>query len=309
MRKLLLFVLILSTGVTVAYAGEDSRQDDLCTPEHVASEIASLYDDWMLDSSAIGSREEALARLEELNNDIQAVIDLCANIAGPNDPGRTESLGSGTLADPYTYGYAGDTFEGFSLRVINTIRPADNIIRRENMFNDRPQAGQEYIIVELELLCHESNTRRCESNYLDYELTGDSGTIYETTWVVYSNKFEVSTFGGGRGSGGLVFLIRQDDTNLRLLFRENMFSDDFVVYEAEPSLDGGIRIQSSTNVNIRSEPNTVSQVVGSLPPTQSAVAIGRNSDGTWLKIPQGWVFAELVTASGEVESLPVMSTD
>jgi len=304
-----LVIAVLLAGASVVHAGEGSQQDDICTPDYINRQMASLLEPWIEDATSPNQTgEEALARLEELNGEIQALIDLCSNVATA-DERHPDDPGSGTLSDPYAYGYAGDTGEGFSLRVTNTIRPADQIILRENMFNDRPQAGQQYVIVELELLCHESNTGRCESNYLDYELTGDSGTIYESAWVVYSNDFDVSTFGGGSGSGGIVFMIRSDDTNLRLLYKENMFLDDFVVYEAEPSLDGGIPIQSSANVNIRSQPNTSSAVVGSLPAGQPVIAIGRNNDGTWLKVPQGWVFAELVTASGDTDSLPVMSSN
>ncbi|HMM27748.1 MAG TPA: SH3 domain-containing protein [Aggregatilineaceae bacterium] len=309
MRRLLLAVLILATGASAAQAGTNPQQDEICTPEYINAEIAGLYDAWLTTSSENLTSNTSLNHLQELNDDIQAVIDLCANVAAASDPRRTESLGNGTLQDPYAYGYAGDTGAGFSLRVTNTIRPADQIVLRENRYNDRPKAGEEeYVIIGLELLCNESNTRRCEANYFDFELTGDSGTIYEYISVVYKNKFDVSAFGGGSGSGDLVFLIRQGDANLRLLYKESMFQDEFVVYEAEPSLDGGIRIQASANLNIRSEPNTTSAIMGTLPPAQPVIAIGRNSDGTWLKIPQGWVFAELVTTmSGEVETLPVMS--
>lgn len=310
MRRLILAIFVLVTGASIAYARSEPQQGEICTPEYINAEITALYNTWLADASANPTSDDSLARLQEFNDELQAVIELCKNVAAVNDPRRTESLGNGTLQDPYAYGYAGDTGAGFSLRVTNTIRPADQIILRENPFNDRPKVGEEeYVIIGLELLCDESNARRCEADYFDFELTGDSGTIYEYISVVYKNKFDVSVFGGGSGSGDLVFLIRQGDTNLRLLYNKmSIFQDEFVVYEAEPSLDDGIRIQASANLNIRSEPNTTSAIIGTLPPAQPVIAIGRNSDGTWLKIPQGWVFAELVTTvSGEVEMLPVMS--
>ncbi len=309
MKRFFLIALILLANSAVTYAQQNPQQDDICSPEYINIQMTSLIETYITNSRNAETRDDALATAQILDEDIQALLELCANVVNADSPSQTEDLGNGTLTNPYKYGYAGDTGEGFSLRVLRSIRPADQIILRENMFNDRPQEDQEYIIIELELQCDESNTGRCESNYFDFELAGDSGTIYESSYVVYSNEFDVSAFGGGSGTGGLVFMVRKDDTNLRLLYRENMFSDGYIAYEAEPSVDDGIRIQANTNLNIRSEPNTGSVVVGSLSSTEPVIAIGRNGDGTWLQIGQGWVFAELVTTFGDIETLPVTSTE
>jgi hypothetical protein len=178
---------------------------------------------------------------------VQDLNDLWANVAVPGKPGE-ESIGSGTIADPYAFGVAGDTGEGASLRVVGYIRPADNLIRNANMFNDRPGEGEEYIILTVELVCNNDNPDRCESNYLDFELTGNSGTIYSHPFVVYDNEFDVGVFAGGSGQGDLVFLIRQNDTNLKLLYRANMFSNDVVAYEAEPSLSTGVQITATSTL-------------------------------------------------------------
>jgi hypothetical protein len=254
----------------------------------------------------VSDNASALSQLQTMQKALQDLNDLCANVAVPGKPGE-ESIGSGTIADPYAFGVAGDTGEGASLRVVGYIRPADNLIRNANMFNDRPGEGEEYIILTVELVCNNDNPDRCESNYLDFELTGNSGTIYSHPFVVYDNEFDVGVFAGGSGQGDLVFLIRQNDTNLKLLYRANMFSNDVVAYEAEPSLSTGVQITATSNVNVRNGPSTNAAVVGNLPASQAVIAFGRNSNGTWLQIPNGWVFAELVTAAGDIQTLPVTS--
>lgn len=274
---------------------------DTCSPEDIAARVDRAVDAYQTGRATATNMDTALNALNSFQLDLNRVRDLCENVAS----GPSQSTGSGTMSDPYVFGTVGDTGEGFTIQVTGFIRPADQIIRAANMFNDRPQAGEEYIIVEVTVQCDRNFTGRCETNYFDFELVGDSGTIYEYSWVSFDSKLEVALFAGGTGSGALPFLIRADDTNLRLLYRANMFQDAYVVYEASPSLANGIEITASTSINVRSGPGTNHTVTTTLTPNAPVVAFGRNSDGTWVQTAVGWVFVELITTSGNVESLPV----
>lgn len=300
-KSLALFVLLVMLSTPLSLFAQGGS--DICSPEDVQSRFDNIiaeYGNGFIESS---NTSDALTHLETIEKQLSSIRDLCANVAGD---GQVEiGTGSGTIQDPYTFGSVGDTGEGFSLRVTGYVRPADTIIRSENMFNDRPGDGEVYVIVMLELMCDENNTSRCESNYMDFELTGDTGTIYSNPFVVYEDEFDVSVFAGGQGQGALPFLIRSDDTNLRLLFRPNMFSDRMVVFEAQPSLSSGIEVSAATNINVRSGPGTNYPVVGNLEASSTEIAFGRNQDGTWVQIPSGWAYAELLTLTGTVESLPV----
>ena len=59
---------------------------------------------------------------------------------------------------------------------------------------------------------------------------------------------------------------------------------------------------------IRSGPGSAFNMVGSLRRGEEAtVAIGRNEDGRWLRIEDGWVLASYVKADGDIMSLPITS--
>lgn len=67
-------------------------------------------------------------------------------------------------------------------------------------------------------------------------------------------------------------------------------------------------ITAKSKANVRGTPSTSGAVVGSLASGQTIMADGRNSDSTWLRIQledgnSGWVFANLITPSGDVSTL------
>jgi uncharacterized protein YraI len=70
--------------------------------------------------------------------------------------------------------------------------------------------------------------------------------------------------------------------------------------------EGGVEVVASTNLNIRSGPGTRYRIDGSVPAESPLIAYGRSEDSTWLRVVQGWVFAELVTTQADVDDLPVV---
>lgn len=302
MRRVFLVACFIVAG---AFAGMMSAQNEveICSAPDISERVDEAIENYQANRVSADDMESALDELDNLQRALNNVQDLCANVAS-DEP---VSQGSGTIQDPFVFGTAGDTGQGFSIQLTGFIRPADQIIRGENMFNDRPGDGEVYVILELTVQCDDDFSGRCETNYFNFEMTGEQGTIYEPASVVYEDKLDVGLFAGGTATGGLPFLIRADDTNLKLLYRPSSFGDEFVVFEAEPSLASGVEITASASVNVRSGPGTNFGVAGNLPAGESIVAFGRNADGTWLQISTGWVFTELVTTTGEIEGLPVTS--
>jgi len=299
MRKMLM-IMHLFLFMVVGHAALAQEDPELCSPEYISQRIDAAIQAYQAVYEGVATTDEALNALNSLQEELQSIEDICANLA----VGGTKSTGTGTLQDPYTFGTAGNTDEGFEIQITGLIRPADTIIRNENRFNDRPGGNEVYIILELTIMCDESFSGRCETNYFDFELVGSAGTIYKPASVVYDDRLDVALFAGGTGTGSLPFLINADDTDLKLLYRSNMFRDEFVAYEATPSLANGIEITSNADINVRSGPGTNFPVSGNLSSGSTAIAFGRNSNGTWLQIQNGWVFAELVTTSNDVNSLP-----
>ncbi|MCC6805181.1 MAG: SH3 domain-containing protein [Anaerolineae bacterium] len=73
-----------------------------------------------------------------------------------------------------------------------------------------------------------------------------------------------------------------------------------------------IAVSAASRVNIRSTPSTSGAIIGTFAAGETATANGRNEDGTWLQIQlpdsdtPGWVFADVVTVSGDIGSLRVV---
>ncbi len=78
---------------------------------------------------------------------------------------------------------------------------------------------------------------------------------------------------------------------------------------AQPTLE----VSAISRVNVRSIPSTSGTIVATLS-NAPATADGRNVDGSWLRIQipgsnaLGWVFANLVTASGDISALTVVDS-
>jgi len=67
---------------------------------------------------------------------------------------------------------------------------------------------------------------------------------------------------------------------------------------------------SGAVINVRSEPNTSSAVIGRLNPTATALVLGRLPDGTWYQVSlnglTGWIATSVVIAGGTCGSLPMI---
>lgn len=294
---ILLAVTILAAG-TVAVAQEGG----VCTPEYVRERVSRAYEEYRVAQANARTPEAAMRQLETFREALGDILEFCASMEENGDPSADRGPGSGTLNDPYVFGVAGDTGEGFTIQVLSLVRPADREIQRENMFNPRPGADEVYIIVNLRVAC--VSAPRCQTDYFRFELVGDAGVIYDSPFLVLSNQLDVNLLTGATAEGRLAFLVRRTDSNLRLLYRPNMFRDHVVAYAIEPSAGSGIQITAASTVNIRARPSTDSGVVGRLTAGQTVIAYGRNANGTWLRIADGWVFAELVTTSDDISSLP-----
>jgi hypothetical protein len=212
-------------------------------------------------------------------------------------------------------GEAGDTGQGFTVQVTGLIRPANDVMENQSRFNPEPASGEEYVVVVVGVEC----VATCDVDYFDFALTGDSGAVYSGARAYYENRLNVR---GAGGTGDLPFLIRADETNLRLLYLADRLNDVVVAYEVgEPrgtitvaspeevvtsTPEGGVEVVANANLNIRSGPGTRYRIDGSVPALTPLIAYGRSEDSTWLRVVQGWVFADLVTTDVDLDDLPVV---
>jgi Bacterial SH3 domain len=77
----------------------------------------------------------------------------------------------------------------------------------------------------------------------------------------------------------------------------------------------GVKAVATDVLNIRQGPARTTASLGKLQKGQEVTVVGRNGDGTWLQIQLpaktdlGWVSADFVTVTGDVNTLPVTSGD
>jgi hypothetical protein len=98
--------------------------------------------------------------------------------------------------------------------------------------------------------------------------------------------------------------------NVTFLLFGNVEIENAVAPAPQPVL---LDVTANSNANVRGEPSTNGAIVGSLAGGDVVNADGRNEAGDWLHIQfeeqTGWVFAELVTLDGDVNSLLVVEAD
>lgn len=328
----LLLCTVILLPAYPAHAQDGGEGAEVCSPDYIANAVRAMYDAYAVRAAAAPDSAAALQEVATLRSEIDKLYAQCSSITGAAvaptpaptpaptaaPPAQTPPTASaeggaagnsdpGTRENPYTFNVPGDSGAGFTLRVTGYLRPADRIIRRANSINIVPGNEEEYILLDLEVVCVDGADGRCEVDGLDFELYGDLGIIYKRPLLLmFQNELDINVFNGATGTGQLAFIVRQDDTNLRLIYHGEMFEPVETVYAAEPAPGEGILAQPTINrLNIRSGPGMGYSIVGTLDTTDTVLAYGRNGDASWLNISQGWVSADFLSATGDIFALPV----
>jgi hypothetical protein len=121
--------------------------------------------------------------------------------------------------------------------ISGTVRPADTIIRRANQFNSRPEAGKEYIEVDLELTCNRDADDKCSIFASSLKAVGADGNIIDPE-IFISGIDELldsgEFFGGSTKIGKTFYIVPKDDTSV-VLFYDPFLGNDiyFALTETE----------------------------------------------------------------------------
>jgi hypothetical protein len=88
---------------------------------------------------------------------------------------------------------------------------ADNV-NNENMFNEKPPAGGEYVIVYVTFFCDLPSDKTCNVSAMNFDLIGKMGTVYNVKmFTTLHNPFRGEVFGGGETSGDIAFIVNASD--------------------------------------------------------------------------------------------------
>lgn len=305
-----LFAMLIWIAVMPVFAQDDGS----CEAESIVERVDSIYTEYQ----ATRTTDDSLAAFNDAENyhsSLGDILDECRNIVELQASGVVE-VGSGTFDDPYAFGYFGDTGQGYLLKVSDVVRPADQY---RHSWDSAVPAGYQYVALVIEVQCVSPADGFCVVSSDAFELTGDNGNVYVYDYLLYSGSLDLKLRPGGENSGSVFFIIEADDSNLQLIFKNpyDWSNSYLVVYSAEPapgqvagypaSDTVTITSTSTTNINVRGGPGTSYAIVGSFRNGEQAMAVGRNTAGTWVQMQSGWVFAQLVRVDGNLMSLSITS--
>ena len=125
---------------------------------------------------------------------------------------------------------------GWSISVLSVISDATDLVLRRNPFNDQPEPGKQFFIVEIQAKFLGDGSSRIFS-HLDFGAVGDLAVSYgqfENRCGVVPNELETFTevFSGGLLMGNLCWEVRTSDTDSLVMFADASFSRESRVWWA-----------------------------------------------------------------------------
>jgi len=105
--------------------------------------------------------------------------------------------------------------------VTGATRPADELVAEANQFNELPEAGEEYLLVEFQMTCTKSADEQCSFSPFNMLVWGSLEERHNRVFVAgIENEHGSVDFNGGETiSGVMPFLVGQDETDLKLIYQ------------------------------------------------------------------------------------------
>ncbi|NLD31929.1 MAG: DUF4352 domain-containing protein [Trichococcus flocculiformis] len=106
--------------------------------------------------------------------------------------------------------------------VTSIVRPANDIVMAGNQFNTKTEENQEYIFVELNVICKKSSDEKCSINpTFNMKLIGSNGIEYDPDIFLAGVKGLLETtefYGDASVKGYIPFIVGVGETDLVLLY-------------------------------------------------------------------------------------------
>lgn len=223
----------------------DDAVDDLDDIEPPA-ELSSLHSDYLatLRDMALGADQLAQALKDKSLSGVMDALTTMGDAVDKGTPSRdaleealgfslsgdeddTDTTGAGELGsrrNPIPLGQEAQVGD-WTVKVLGATLDATQAILDENQFNDPPEAGYQYVLVNLEATYDgtESATFWVE---MSYTFVGSGGNTYESGMAVAPDPItdEGEVFPGASVSGNLVFAVASDQVSGGTLSLEQAFS-------------------------------------------------------------------------------------
>jgi len=113
--------------------------------------------------------------------------------------------------------YSGDKSVNYQLSIkVNSVIRGDeawNIIEKENMFNDPPPEGQEYMLINASVAILDADSKE-EPFYIsdyDFKFVSSKGNTYKSASVVVPEPLDAELYKGGTSDGNIAALVDKGD--------------------------------------------------------------------------------------------------
>ena len=113
------------------------------------------------------------------------------------------------------------TADNMDFSVLETMRPADEIVMAGNQFNTKPEEGYQYVLVKLQIKCNKNSDETCSISPFNFELIGNEGIIYDSEWMLAGVEGMLESkefYGEATVSGYIGAIIKSSDTTLVLTY-------------------------------------------------------------------------------------------
>ena len=106
-----------------------------------------------------------------------------------------------------------------AIHVANVIAPANNLVDSMSAQMFPLAANQEYVAVEISIVCNKTQDETCMGVDFSYSIVGSSGQVHDATVIQVLNEcIQCDTvYGGGALKGYVVFIVDKSETNLVLV--------------------------------------------------------------------------------------------
>ena len=121
------------------------------------------------------------------------------------------------------------TADKMDFSVIETIRPADDIVMAGNQFNTKPEEGFQYVFVKIQVTCTKGADETCSVSPVSFKMIGNEGIAYDSEWILSGVEGLLDSkefYGGATVTGYVGFIVKSADTSLILTYNP-LFGDDF----------------------------------------------------------------------------------
>ena len=215
----LVLVCIACVVVSALFAPSDDNPQSVATSETVTS------DQPVTDpTAALSPAEETTTFEPEAPTDVPTVPSPTPVAIQP----PTQAPTGDSRDNPVPAGVSVEIDEDMTLTIVSAIRPVNDIVKAGNSFNTEPEPGQEYVQVDVQVVCNKESSQTCNFNSFELKAVGADGNIHEVEIFVSGIDGMLESgdfFGGATKSGKIFFLVPESDPNVVIFWEPLLFGD------------------------------------------------------------------------------------